>query len=163
MGDFSVPKPWIKLLGVKWYDIMIYTINWILRALWLVVDYNLSEYRRTADVIEKLLSLFCHGAQFWKCSRDYSGLSKLRLRKKFSRSCLRARKRRNRYEKYCWRLEKYLNWKKSSKPGNETRQVCNFPHFPFLFILYQWHISHMFWRHLWSITEQTYGKMEPIC
>ena len=39
-------------------SIIIYTMNWLLRALWLVVAYDLSEYRRTADVIEKLFSLF---------------------------------------------------------------------------------------------------------
>ena len=30
-------------------------MNWTLRALWLVVAYGLSEYRRTADVIGKIV------------------------------------------------------------------------------------------------------------
>ena len=34
-------------------------MTWILRVLWLVVAYDLSESRRMADVVEKFFYLFC--------------------------------------------------------------------------------------------------------
>ena len=58
---------------------------------------HLLEYRRTTEGLEKKI--------------------------KFSRSCLRARKRRN------------LNWYRSSNSQSLTRQVCNFSHFTFMFIV----------------------------
>ena len=50
------------MLFSYWLDyslsILFYTINGILHALCLVIAYDLSEYRRTAGVREKLFSLF---------------------------------------------------------------------------------------------------------
>ena len=37
-----------------------YTINWILRPLWLVIAYDLSEYRRTPDITENCFLCFIH-------------------------------------------------------------------------------------------------------
>ena len=50
-----------------------YTMMLMLRALWLVVAHDLSEYRYI-DVQ--------HGARFWKCSWDYFGLKQVKSSKK---------------------------------------------------------------------------------
>ena len=39
--------------------ITIYTMMWMLRALWLVVAHDLLEYRYMDNVTENLFSLFC--------------------------------------------------------------------------------------------------------
>ena len=53
-------------------------------------------------------------------------------KKKFSRSCLWARKRRNRDEKVFLRTSKYIiNCNKSLNSLSVKKQVCNFPYFAF--------------------------------
>ena len=56
-----------------------------------------------------------HGARFWKCLRDYFGLSKWRARKMFSRSCLQVGKTEKPIQKEFLTTWKCLNRKKSSQ------------------------------------------------
>ena len=44
-----------SVIGRCLWSTRVYTMNWILRALWLVVAYDLSKYRHTADVIKKVV------------------------------------------------------------------------------------------------------------
>ena len=69
--------------------------RWMLRALWLVVAHDLLVHKRTVDVTGNLGVFFVlsNMARFWNCLRDYFVLSKwVRLKKRFSRSCLQVRK-----------------------------------------------------------------------
>ena len=57
---------------------------WMLRALWLVVVHDLSEYRHMDDVTGNLFSLFCstwHAVLNW-CNQGKLNLRKALLKKK---------------------------------------------------------------------------------
>ena len=55
--------PWKKKKKLyRYWEILtqkLYTMMWMLRALWLVVAHDLSEYRYMDDVTRNLFSLFC--------------------------------------------------------------------------------------------------------
>ena len=96
--------------------IHVYTMMWMLRALWLVAAHDLLEYRYMDDVMGNLFSLFCstwHG--FENVCEIISDWGKWKLRKKFSRSYLRRRKMEKRRPKKLLTTWQCLNYKKSSQ------------------------------------------------
>ena len=71
------------------------TIMWMLRALWLVVAHDLSEYRYMDDVTRNLFPFFVqHGARFWKCTCiwDYFGLKQVKSSKKVQQELFTRKK-----------------------------------------------------------------------
>ena len=90
---------------------------WILRALWLVVAYDLSHYRYIDDVTGNLLSLFC---STWRAVlRMFLRLFRIKanesLEKSLARAFYKEEKWWNRDKKSSWPLTGCLNYKKSSQ------------------------------------------------
>ena len=90
---------------------------WMLRALWLVVAHDLSEYRYIDDVTRSLVCLFC---STWRAVlKMFVRLFRIKaswiLRKKFNRSYLQETKMEKRGQKELLTTLECLNYKKSSQ------------------------------------------------
>ena len=88
---------------------------WMLRALWLVVAHDLSEYRYIDDVTRSLVCLFC---STWRAVlKMFVRLLRIKaswiLRKKFNRSYLQETKMEKRGQKELLTTLECLNYKKS--------------------------------------------------
>ena len=88
---------------------------WMLRALWLVVAHDLSEYRYIDDVTRSLVCLFC---STWRAVlKMFVRLFRIKaswiLRKKFNRSYLQETKMEKRGQKELLTTLECLNYKKS--------------------------------------------------
>ena len=96
---------------------MLYTMMWMLRALWLVLAHDLSEYRYMDDVTRNLFSLFC---STWRAVlKMFVRLFRIKaswiLWKKFNRSYLQETKMEKRGQKELLTTLECLNYKKSSQ------------------------------------------------
>ena len=60
----------------------VYTMMWMLRALWLVVAHDLLEIHGWRHGETCFLCFVQHGARFWKCLWDYFGLKQVKSSKK---------------------------------------------------------------------------------
>lgn len=106
---------------------------WILQSLWFVVwpwsdRIQTRGWRHGKNVFIGFLQ---HAAQFWKCLREYFGLSKWRPRKKFSRRGFTSSREKwsNREKKSSWRPENVLtgrNLDKSCRGVSLLRETCSF-------------------------------------
>ena len=93
-----------------------YTMMWMLRALWLVVAHDLSEYRYMDDVPRNLLFLFCStGARFWKFLWDYFGSKQVKASKKVQQELFTRKKNGETGLKELLTTVECLNYKKSSQ------------------------------------------------
>ena len=70
----------------------LYTMMRMLRALWLVVAHDLSEYRYMTSRESCFLCFVQHGARFWKCLWDYFGLKQVKSSKKVQQELFTRKK-----------------------------------------------------------------------
>ena len=160
--------------------------NWLTRSVptqWKKVT---SHYREPFNLfllsMPKLEEIFltvaivCHRCErlavlLWKCVRDYCALNKWRRWKSFQRNCIQVRYRIKEAQrrKVPFMTHKMLKLVKILEQSSDTKQVkskCRF-FFPVhcikLRLVCHFLVITTFWRHVWSITEQTHGKMKSIC
>ena len=101
---------------VFYISIYIYTMMWMLHALWLVVTHDLLEDRYMDDVGKLVFFVLFNMARgFENVCEIISDWGKWKLRKKFSRSYLQRRKMEKRRPKKLLTTWQCLNYKKSSQ------------------------------------------------
>ena len=85
-------------------SIGLYTMMWMLRALWLVVAYDLSHYRYIDDVTGNLLSLFC---STWRAVlRMFLRLFRIKANESLEKSLARAFYKEEKW----WNRDKKSSW-----------------------------------------------------
>ena len=105
-GGIAIREMSAVFSGYQPPSIVLYTMMWMLRALWLVVAYDLLEYRYMDDVTGNLFSLFCSTwrAVLKMCLRLFWIKTSVSLEKSLARAVNKEEKWRNRDKKSSWPL-----------------------------------------------------------
>ena len=137
----------------------LYIITQVILAFWLVLAYDLLEVRRIDD--DSARFNFFEFFEFWIWTNHNSLLSIAT----------------NQFGSFCIDIRSCQCYFRVCQSGEIWNKKAFFTYI-LIFLLYktnrqQWHtrlrlVCHFFvlttfWRHLWSITEQTHGNMESIC
>ena len=103
-GGIAIREMSAVFSGYQPPAIGLYTIMWMLRALWLVVAYDLSHYRYIGDVTGNLLSLFC---STWRAVlKMFLRLFRIKASESLEKSLARAVYKEEKW----WNRDKKSSW-----------------------------------------------------